>query len=63
MPILPSGGFASKETCEARAMTSRNVANAILRQAREQGLGEASAKDLAAYWLDKAALYEEALRQ
>lgn len=63
MPILQSGGFASKETCEARVETRRNIANAILRQARERGIGDNLAKDLAAPFLDEAATYEEALRQ
>lgn len=63
MPILPTGGFASRETCEARAMTSRNIANAILRQAKEKGIGDNRAKDLAAPLLSEAAAYEEAMKQ
>ncbi|MGB1214754.1 MAG: hypothetical protein ACPG4X_15420 [Pikeienuella sp.] len=63
MPILPSGGFASKETCEARSETRRNIANAILRQARERGIGDNLAKDLAAPLLAEAATYEEVLRK
>lgn len=63
MPILPTGGFATREACEARAATNRNIAQQILRQAKERGIGDNRAKDLAAPLLSEAELYEEALKQ
>ncbi len=63
MPILPSGNYLTRPECEGRVEGNRNIANAILRQAKERGIGDNQAKAKAAPFLRDAAMYEEALNQ
>ena len=63
MPILPNGNFVTRPECEGRAEGNRNIANAILRQAKARGIGDNQARDSAAPYLEDAEMYEEALNQ